>query len=71
VIGRTAPHVPPEGRASFEVRRARVLHGERFDDIPIHRYRKDGTVAHCRVSVAPLRSADDCIVGTIATLVEA
>jgi PAS domain S-box-containing protein len=71
VIGNTPPHVPPEGRASFEVRRARVLHGEHFDDIPIDRYRKDGSVAHCRVSVKPLREADDRIVGTIATLIEA
>jgi len=69
VIGNRAPHIPPDGRASYEVRRARVLHGERFSNVPITRRRKDGSIAQYQLSVAPLESGDR-IVGTVATLVE-
>jgi PAS domain S-box-containing protein len=69
VIGNRAPHIPSDGRASYEVRRARVLHGERFSNVPVTRRRKDGSIARCQLSVAPLETGNR-IVGTVATIVE-
>ncbi len=70
VLGKPAPHVPFDGRATYEVTRARVLHGERFKDVPITRRRKDGTIAQCQLSVVPLQEEGQRIVGTVTTLVE-
>jgi PAS domain S-box-containing protein len=69
VLGARALHVPPEGLAAYEVMRARALHGETFDNVPLVRRRKDGAPVQCLVVIAPLRT-DDRIVGTVTTLTE-
>jgi diguanylate cyclase (GGDEF)-like protein/PAS domain S-box-containing protein len=69
-VGRPAPFVPDAEREATRSLRERVLSGEVLDGIQLERVRSDGTPIVIRGSAAPLRDADDRIVGLLVACVD-
>lgn len=69
VIGRPYPLVPEGGWEDFKRLFDRVVvNGEIVRDMAVHRRRKDGAVRDILFSGAPLRGADQRVVGAVYTL---
>jgi PAS domain S-box len=69
-VGRPAPFVPESERESTRGLRERVLSGEVLDGLQVERTRADGTPIVIRGSAAPLRDAEDRIVGLLVACVD-
>jgi two-component system, cell cycle sensor histidine kinase and response regulator CckA len=65
VLDRFLPYVPADQRAEHDALRARVLRGEGFVNVEVHRVRKDGSRVDLSVSTVPLRDAQGRIAGIL------
>ncbi len=68
VVGRFAPHVPPEGRAGFVDRLRRLGSGEQLIGHRSTRRRKDGSTVELSVSSAPLCGSDGAVTGVVSVI---
>ena len=68
VVGRFAPHVPPEGRAAFVDRLRRLGSGEQLIGHRSTRRRKDGSAVELSVSSAPLCGSDGAVTGVVSVI---
>ncbi|HWQ19831.1 MAG TPA: PAS domain S-box protein [Methanotrichaceae archaeon] len=68
VLGQKLPIVPADRAPEFMSLRDRVLRGEIFRDIELQWLRKDGSFIDVSLSVAPLRSSLNEIIGIMAVI---
>jgi len=62
--------VPVEAQEEYHTLRDRVMQGEGFTNAQVRRQRKDGTLFDASLSTAPLRDADNNIVGIMAMIAD-
>ena len=62
-LGRALPYLSPDDQAEFKRLLGRVLGGESFANLEVKRRRRDGAAVDLSLSIAPLRDADERIVG--------
>ena len=65
VLGKPAPFIPEDRMHEFDESRARVLAGESFSNLLLHRRRKDGSLIDVSLSTAPLHAEDGSITGIL------
>ncbi|MFQ5848233.1 MAG: PAS domain S-box protein [Candidatus Methylomirabilales bacterium] len=70
VLDRPPPFVPEDKQGEFRALHARVLRGEAFTGLELHRQRKDGSPIDVSLSTAPLRDAKDDIIGIMAVVAD-
>ena len=68
VLGKPVPFLSQEKVEEFESRRRRVLAGETIDGYEVRRSRKDGSMVHVSVFVAPLRDARGRVMASVAVV---
>ena len=66
VLGRPLPTVGSEDREEYDRLRERVMAGETLTGVEVQRHRRDGTVLHLSLALAPLRSADGTVESVVA-----
>lgn len=66
VIGRPVPFVPEHRRAEYERLFARILGGERLQNVELRRVRKDGREIDVSLSSAAVRNAQGEVIGVMA-----
>jgi len=65
VLGGPPPHAPGPVEARFEEIVDRFRDGETVIGSDTRRLRRDGSLIDCRVSIAPLKSSDDQLIGLV------
>lgn len=70
VLDRPLPFVPQDRREEFQALRARVLEGKALTSVELRRQKKDGSPIDVSLSAAPLRNAEDQIIGIIAVVTD-
>ena len=70
VLGRFLPFVPKDKLDEHRALRQRVLRGESFDGVEVHRLKKDGSPIEISLSTAPLRDALGNITGIMSVNVD-
>jgi PAS domain S-box-containing protein len=70
VIGRFSPIVPEAEHDEFLARLHRVAEGENMQDVDVRRVHRDGTPIDINMSAAPIRDAQDVVVGVIASMID-
>jgi diguanylate cyclase (GGDEF)-like protein/PAS domain S-box-containing protein len=69
-MGRLPPFIPPNRADEARALGARVLAGEVLDGLQLERVRADGSAIGIRSSVAPLRDAEDRVIGVLVACVD-
>jgi diguanylate cyclase (GGDEF)-like protein/PAS domain S-box-containing protein len=69
-MGRLPPFIPPNRADEARALGARVLAGEVLDGLQLERVRADGCAIGIRSSVAPLRDAEDRVIGVLVACVD-
>lgn len=68
VIGEPLPIVPEDKQAEFAGLRERLIAGQSFANLEMVRRKKDGTLFHASLSTAPIRDAENRVIGIMAAL---
>lgn len=70
VLGRPLPTIPSGKQDEHRLLRERVLRGESFTGVEVHRQRKDGALVHISLSAAPVHDAQGRVTGIVGVMTD-